>query len=473
MRNDDTEGNVKRLLKSLPKVDKVLLHPEIKRLLERFPRWMVVESVREVIAEKRERILKGEADERLLEIERVVAQCIERIEEKSLPSLRKVLNATGVVLHTNLGRAPLSQEAIEHVVSVAKGYSTLEYNLEEGKRGLRYTHVSELLCRLTGAEDAMVVNNNAAAVLLVLNTLAKGREVVISRGELVEIGGSFRIPEVMSWAGAILHEVGTTNRTHLKDYRNAIGPETGLLLKVHPSNYRVMGFVEEVSLKELVGLGRETGIPIYQDLGSGSLVDMRHKGVPYEPTVQESVRAGADLVSFSGDKLLGAGQAGVIVGRRELIEKIRRNPLNRALRIGKLTLAALEATLRLYLEGESVWEKLPALKMISTPVEELMARASQVVEGIRELAKKGFVIGIEKQHSAVGGGALPLVEMPTVSVTLSHESVMASEIEARLRASHPPVISRVQEDKVCLDMRTISEAEIGTLVGSVLRGLHQ
>ena len=447
----------------------MLLHPKIDGLLERFPRWMVVEAVREVIARRRGAILRGSTSSKLLEMESIVDECVERVEEKSLPSLRKVINATGVVLHTNLGRAPLSSEAIEQMVSVASGYSTLEYELKEGKRGLRYTHVAELLCRLTGAEAAMVVNNNAAAVLLVLNTLAKGREVIISRGELVEIGGSFRIPEVMEWSGAVLREVGTTNRTHLKDYRNAIGPDTGLLLKVHPSNYRVMGFVEEVSLSELVALSHETGVPVYQDLGSGSLVDMRLKGLPHEPTVQESIRAGVDVVSFSGDKLLGAGQAGVILGKKEFIEEIRKNPLNRALRIGKLTLAALEATLRLYLDEDRVWEKLPALKMIATPVEELMTKASVVAEGIRSLCDAGFVVGIEKQQSAVGGGALPLIEMPTVAVTLRHDGMMASQIEAALRLSNPPVITRIQDEKVCMDMRTVVDSDLEPLISVVKR----
>ncbi len=469
MKNND----YKEMLRRIPKVDRVMQQKKMEELLEAYPRWMVVEAVREVIARRRRAILRGETQSDLVEMESVVEECVHRTELKSLPSLRRVINATGVVLHTNLGRAPLSQEAIEQVVSVAGGYSTLEYNLKDGKRGLRYTHVADLLCRITGAEAAMVVNNNAAAVLLVLSTLAKGREVAISRGELVEIGGSFRIPEVMEWSGAMLKEVGTTNRTHLRDYRKAIGPETGLLLKVHPSNYRVMGFVEEVPLRELVALGREVGVPVYQDLGSGSLVEMRQKGLPHEPTVQESIRSGVDIVSFSGDKLLGAGQAGIILGREELIEQIRRNPLNRALRIGKLTLASLEATLRLYLDEENLWEKLPVLRMISTPVEVLMARASIVVDGIRPLARRGFEIGIEQHKSAVGGGALPLVEMSTVAVTLSHKEMVTSELEAVLRTGNPPVIARIQEDRVCLDMRTVRDEEVESLVSVILRGFAE
>jgi len=341
-----------KLLRGLPKIDEVLLLLKKGDTFAKAPKDLVVDACRQIVAAIRKDILAERADTLPPSAEEVAELVRRRVESMQSAKLRRVINATGIILHTNLGRAPLCKEALDRINEVARGYSNLEFDLATGKRGLRYDHVKDLLCGLTGAEDALVVNNNAAAVLLVLNTIADGKEAVVSRGELVEIGGEFRIPEVMKRSGAVLREVGTTNRTRPRDYEEAIGERTAVILKVHTSNFRIVGFTEEVELARLVGLGKERGIPVVNDLGSGCLIDLDRYGVDREPTVKDAVRAGADVVTFSGDKLLGGPQAGVILGRKDLLQKIEKNPLNRALRVDKLTLAALEGTLRQYLSEE-------------------------------------------------------------------------------------------------------------------------
>ncbi len=459
------------LLRSIPKVDSLLEHPRVEALLGSYPRWLVVEALRKLLDERRSRILAGEVGPALVDEESIVDELGERMDELASPSLRRVINATGVVLHTNLGRALLAREVWHQMEEVALNYSNLEYDLDKGERGLRYTHVVDILKKVTGAPAAMVVNNNAAAVLLVLAALAGGREVVVSRGELIEIGGSFRIPEVMAASGAILREVGTTNKTHLRDYQGAISENTALLLKVHPSNYRILGFTQSVALKDLVALGKETGIPVYEDLGSGNLVDLRSYGLPYEPTVQESLKAGVSVLSFSGDKLLGGPQAGIVLGEEGIIEKVRRHPLNRALRIDKLTLAGLEATLRLYMEPETLPRRLPTLALLAAPLEVLKERACRVKKRLEERLPSGFSVRVMEDVSYVGGGALPLAEMPTAVVALMHESMEAREIEEMARRGHPPVIGRIREEAFFMDMRTVREEDMEPMLESLGRSL--
>ncbi len=455
---------MKDKLRSLPQVSAVLEREDVRELLSSYPRWVVVEAIRRVLEERRKKILDG-LDVEVSEAS-VAQEVIERIEFFSLPSLKRVINATGVVLHTNLGRAPLPKEAVGAMAEVAMNYSNLEYDVKQGRRGLRYTHVVELLKKITGAESALVVNNNASAVFLVLNTLAKGKEVIVSRGELIEIGGSFRIPDVMKAAGSILREVGTTNKTKLSDYESAIGENTALIMKVHTSNYRIVGFTESVPLRDLVVLGERYGIPVYEDLGSGLFVDVRRFGLPYEPTVKESLRAGAHVVSFSGDKLLGSAQAGIVLGREELLEKIRKNPINRALRIDKLTLSALEATLRIYMEGEeAAVERIPVLRMLSEKVEVLKMRAEKVAKLLSERIG-GYTFEVIEDVSTVGGGALPTAELPTFCVAVNGGD--CREIDRRLRTRPTvPVVGRIKQDRLLLDMRTVREEEVELLVEMV------
>ncbi|MEM2983565.1 MAG: L-seryl-tRNA(Sec) selenium transferase, partial [Candidatus Bathyarchaeia archaeon] len=375
-----------------------------------------------------------------------------------LPNLRRVVNATGVIVHTNLGRSLIAKEIIPHLVDIATRYSNLEYDLELGERGSRYSHVEKILCDLSGAESAIVVNNNAGAVLICLNTLAAGKEVIVSRGELVEIGGSFRMPDVMRQSGARLVEVGTTNRTHLRDYEESITPETALLLKVHTSNYRILGFTSEVELQDLVRLGQNRGIPVMKDLGSGCLIDFREYGLEREPTVQEAVKSGADVITFSGDKLLGGPQAGIIVGKRECIERIRKNPLNRALRIDKLTLAALEGTLRFYIKEERALQTLPTLKMITLPYKKLRRRALYILKRVTRISRS-WDLSVRKDISRVGGGAFPILEIPTAVIAIRSFDERIQKLEKMLRKKEPPIIARLSREELILDVRTIQEDE--------------
>jgi L-seryl-tRNA(Ser) seleniumtransferase len=441
-------------LKDLPKVDEVLRRPEIAAL--DLPRWAVLEAVRREVDFRRKAILDGT----FIAAEVPSTDVVKRARELARPSLRPVVNATGVVLHTNLGRAPLAERAVERVTRVARGYSNLEYEIDERARGSRHEHVRALLCDLAGAEAAAVVNNNAAAVLLSLAALAAGREVVVSRGELIEIGGSFRVPDVMRASGAVLVEVGTTNKTRASDYEGAIGDRTALLMKVHKSNFAQVGFTEEVEVAELAKIGRARGVPVLVDLGSGTLLDpatFPGAGLPSEPTVGAQVAAGAQVVTFSGDKLLGGPQAGVIVGEAAAVETIRRHPLMRAVRPDKLTLAALEATLELYRDARALVD-VPALRMLAATPEVLRGRAER-------LAAMCGGAEVVETTSAVGGGALPLAEPPSWGIALSD----AERVDARLRAGEPPVIGRIVEERLVLDVRTIQDDELA-LVADAVKG---
>ena len=449
------------LFRKIPAVDQLLIHPVVEKALASHPKGLVLKAIHQVLDALRIDIKDGRIIEAgpELDIESVSAQISERLDIISMPSLRNVINATGVVVHTNLGRSILPERALEKFGSIAGGYSNLEYDLDRGKRGSRYTHVAEILKELSSAEDAMVVNNNAAAVLIALETLAKGREVAVSRGQLVEIGGSFRIPDVMRKGGAKMVEVGTTNKTHLNDYEEVIGPETALLLKVHTSNFQVVGFTEEVPLPELVKLGKRYGIPVMEDLGSGCLIDFSTYGLIKEPTVQETLALGADLVTFSGDKLLGGPQAGIILGRRDLVSAIRRNQLSRALRIDKLTLLALEETLRLYRDHRVAMEEIPTLKMICQPYDSLARKAERLYKLVNTLKSSNLTIELCDGTSKVGGGALPLQELKSRLLCLIPGRLSSAQMEVWLRAYSPPVITRLEKDRVVLDVRTIQEKE--------------
>lgn len=452
------------LLRKLPAVEQVLQHAEIEALLAQLPRDVVLDQIRQMLAAWRGLLLKGQLPFPDYEgcpdvISRLVQQVKENFLEVTRPRLRRLINATGVVLHTNLGRAVLAPTAIEAVITAASGYTNLELDLSTGKRGSRYAHVENLLTLITGAEAAMVVNNNAAAVLLCLSTLARGKEVIVSRGQLVEIGGSFRIPEVMEQSGAVLVEVGATNKTYLRDYERAITPQTALLLQVHTSNYRIVGFTRETTLAELVELGQKTGLPVMCDLGSGFLVDMRHLGLPYEPAVPEVVASGVDIVTFSGDKLLGGPQAGIIVGKRIYIEKMRQNPLTRALRIDKLTVAALEATLREYLPGTPKLTNIPTYRMLAMSRDEHRRRAEELAALLEEAAGGRAGVELLEGSSAVGGGAMPLAELPATLIGVKPFHLSVSELAANLRRGEPAVLGRVQDDRLLFDVRTLLKGE--------------
>jgi L-seryl-tRNA(Ser) seleniumtransferase len=462
------------ILRQIPSVDRLLATPGVQDLLVRHPRWAVLEAIRETLATCRARAQAGaltvEAVHRLLDSAALQAEVGAATLRKAGGSLRPVINATGVVIHTNLGRAPLAPSVLAAIDAAARGYSNLEFDLASGLRGSRQVHVEELLRALTGAEAALVVNNNAAAVLLAVNTLANNREVIISRGELVEIGDAFRIPDVMTRAGGRLHEVGTTNRTHLADYEQAIGPETGLILKVHRSNFLLLGFTAEVEGAELAELARRNGLPFVEDLGSGALLDFSAFGLRREPQVADAIRAGVDLVTFSGDKLLGGPQAGLLVGRRDLIARLRRNPLARTVRIDKLCLAALEATLLLIREPDRARQEIPVLRMLGQPADAVGARAEALAAALRS-AVPGVRCAVEDGTSEVGGGALPLQLLPTRLLALDPGAQGAAAMEARLRTGTAPVLARVQENRILLDLRTVAPAEEAALLTALRAAL--
>jgi len=474
--SEATRPEVSTLLRRIPAVDEVLATPQLRDLLVAHPRWAVLEAVRAVLADRRQRLLQGGvspvAAERLLNPAAVAAAVAAVTAEKAGPSLVPVLNATGVVLHTNLGRAPLAPPALRALEATARGYCNLEFDLSAGGRGSRQVHVESLLCALTGSEAAVVVNNNAAAVLLAINTVASGKEIVVSRGQLVEIGDSFRIPDVMLRAGGRLREVGTTNRTHLADYEAAIGPETALILRVHRSNFQILGFTADVDLPDLVALARRRGLLVMDDLGSGALFDLSLLGLRREPLAMDAIRAGVDLVTFSGDKLLGGPQAGMLVGRREILERARHNPFARTVRIDKLGLAALEATLRLYREPERAQREIPILRMLGLTADAIGTRAEALADALRS-DTPDLTIRIEDGRSEVGGGALPLQSLPTRVVALRPARGSATDLEARLRRGSPPVLVRIQEDRVLLDLRTIAESEEPALLHALRSALSQ
>jgi L-seryl-tRNA(Ser) seleniumtransferase len=440
-------------LRKLPSVDRLLQEDAVAALVERWGHELTVEAAREALDAARQVIREGGL---CPPPEALSQETGERLAARLRPTLRPAINATGVIVHTNLGRAPLSAEARAAMDAVALGYSNLEYDLEAGQRGSRYVHAEELLCRLTGAEAALVVNNNAAAVLLILMTFARGKQVILSRGQLVEIGGGFRIPDVMRQSGATLVEVGTTNRTYARDYEAAIDEDTAALMRVHRSNFRLLGFVHEPSLAEMVALAEERDLYLFDDLGSGTLLDTAPYGLAHEPTIQESVAAGASLVSCSGDKLLGGPQAGLILGRAELIARLKRFPLTRALRVDKTTLAGLQATLHHYLLGEAT-KKVPVWRMICQD-EALLARRARA--WVRKLKGLGVTAEVMPGRSTVGGGSLPGETLPTHLVALPVASPDA--VAARLRAGEPPVITRIEDDRLVLDPRTVlAEQEAG------------
>ena len=465
-----TTANKNSGLKNLPKIDELMLLLEKMGIFRHAPRDVVKSFCRQTVADLRQTILAAQVREdcALPNREVALADAAERvrteISDLGRYRLRRVVNATGIIIHTNLGRAPLCPEALARLIEVGENYSNLEFDLEKGQRGLRYDHVQRLLCVLTGAEDALVVNNNAAAVLLVLNTLAEGREAIVSRGELIEIGGEFRIPEVMEKSGARLREVGTTNRTRRADYEQAIGAETGVILKVHTSNFRMVGFTEEAGLEELIELGIRHQAPVIDDLGSGCLIELDRYGQDREPTVQEALAKGVDVVTFSGDKLLGGPQAGIILGKASVLRKIKMNPLNRALRIDKLTLAALEGTLLQYLQPDAAVKNIPVLKALTEPQAVVTRRARKLLTLLKKAAPVGLSLSLKKGFSLAGGGALPTREIPTTLIALQSGLISAGRLETELRKLAVPILVRIADDEVLLDVRTIAAVEFSFIL---------
>jgi len=449
----DVGARAAELLRQIPAVNGLLDRTALKDLQARVGRGLVVESTRRVLRCLRDRIVKGSLAS--VSLETLEQEIVIEAEAAARLSLKAVINASGVVLHTNLGRAPLAREAIEHLAEVSTCYSNLEYDLDRGARGKRDAHTDRLLGQLLGAEKTLLVNNNAAAVLLALNTLAEGAEVVVSRGELIEIGDSFRIPDVCAKSGAILREVGTTNRTRIEDYAAAINERTRLLLRVHPSNFRILGFTQRPSLEEFVELAQRHNLISMEDLGSGCLVDLSPHGIRDEPTAGGSLKAGVDVICFSGDKLLGGPQAGVLAGKREPLERIRKNPLFRALRVDKLTIAALEATLSLYFQGKP--QAIPALRMIQLSRPEIQQRAACLAERISALPQ--FSARVQEGDSLIGGGSTPTQALPTALLAVRHSRHSAQELDSLLRQNSPPVIARVEQDTLLLDLRTVFEEQ--------------
>ena len=462
--------NKQELLRSIPSVDKIIEREDMKALLGEYSRGIVLKAIQRKLENLRRNILNTQephSEKEPITVDFPGDDIREIIQSFSNNHLEKVINATGVILHTNLGRSILPVEAIDNLADIAHSFSNLEYDLEEGRRGHRYSHVEELLCEISGAESAFVVNNNAGAVLLTLNALADGKEAIVSRGELIEIGGSFRIPDIMKRSGALMVEVGTTNKTHLSDYEKAISEKTGLLLKVHTSNYRIVGFTSEVDLSELIELGEKHNLPLLNDLGSGSLIDFSLYGIAHEPTVQDVIQTGIDVVTFSGDKLLGGPQAGIILGKRNILDKLIKNPLNRALRIDKLTLIALESTIRLYLDQETVIQKIPTLRMITLPLEAIEKRVFVFNKKLQENKPDHIKVQIIDDTSQVGGGALPSQELPTKVVAITSKSISVQDLEKRLRENTPPIIARINKDQLRIDLRTVDESEEEYLIASI------
>ena len=459
----------KKKLSQLPSVDECIKSPYGDKWLQKYYRNIIVRSVREAIDSKRKELLDGADPD--ISIDAIAAEIEQNIIRHSAYKLKPLINASGVVIHTNLGRSILSDKALENIVSTAGSYSNLEYEIAKGKRGKRYAHIKDILIELTGAEDAVVVNNNAAAVLICLDTFAKGREVIVSRGELVEIGGSFRIPEVMKSSGAILREVGTTNKTHMNDYENAVCGNTGLLLKVHQSNYKISGFTQEVPVPDLVKVGKEFKIPVISDLGSGCMISLRPYGVHDEPTVQEVIKEGADLVTFSGDKLLGGPQSGIIVGRKKLIQKIQQNPMMRAMRIDKMTFAALEATFMQYLDEQKALKNIPTLRMLTESGDIIKKRAKKIFNALKKSISDKAALEVQPDQSRAGGGSLPEADFPTFVVSIRPHNMTVNALEKKLRLGDPPVIARIKEDVLLIDARTIQDREVKILIACIVTAL--
>ncbi|MBW1616054.1 MAG: L-seryl-tRNA(Sec) selenium transferase [Deltaproteobacteria bacterium] len=470
-----TKDNQK-LLKKIPQTDKLIQSVYKRDFFQNIPKSLIVSAIRKVTEDIRTAIINTEQQqnnnkitEKDIEQNAVIAKVKELIIEKTTPNLKRIINGTGVVIHTNLGRSPLSKESILRILDVAGGYSNLEFNLDEGKRGLRYQAVEELICEITGAEAAMVVNNNAGAVLLAIETVASQKEVITSRGELVEIGGMFRIPDIIEKSGGILKGVGTTNRTGIKDYEQAINDNTALLLKVHKSNYDIIGFTKSASLKEIVYLGKQYNICVMEDLGSGTFIDFSEFKMKYEPTVADSVKAGADIITFSGDKLLGGPQAGIIIGKKDIIQSIRKNPLTRALRIDKLTLAALEGVLRLYADKAQAVRKIPTLAMLTAPFEYIKKKAGKFKRGINSEKNSDISVKLIETNSKAGGGSLASEELLSLCAGIKINKLTAGQIENKMRASKPPVIGRIENETFLIDFRTVADEEIKIIKEAIVK----
>ena len=465
--------NIREILSKLPSVDEVLGNKNISEILNEYPRNLVLECIRESIDLKRKFILSKTDDLSNLDInvDSIVDGTINRVRLKYELSLKKVINGTGVVIHTNLGRSLLSESIKDEVLNAAFRYSNLEYDIENGERGSRYSHLTETIKKLTNAEDVLIVNNNAAAVLLVLSTLAKNKEAIVSRGELVEVGGSFRIPSIMELSGAKLVDVGATNKTHLNDYEEAISEETSVLMKVHTSNYKILGFTGSVEISELKKLGDKYNIPVIEDLGSGVFIDLSKYGLSYEPTVMDSLKQGADIVTFSGDKMLGGPQAGIIIGKKEYIEKMKKNQLTRALRVDKLTICALEATLRMYLDENKAVKEIPTLRMLTYSMCDLEAKANNLYSKIIE-KNIDAMVSIEDGLSQVGGGSMPLETIKSKVIAIVPNKINVSTLEKRLRLSSSHIIGRVYNDKYMLDIRTIFEDEFNVIAKELKNTLN-
>ncbi len=462
----------RQLLRQLPKVDELIEHFRQQAIGRQAPRRVLTQVIRQVLEQTRQRLLAWPSAEVPAIFDKVGLwhEIAEQLAKTQRPHLMPLINASGVIIHTNLGRSPLAEAALEQIVNVARHYSNLEYDLAAGQRGSRHSHLEHILRELTGAEAALVVNNNAGAVFLTLNTMARGREVIVSRGQLVEIGGSFRMPDVMRASGAILREVGATNKTHLYDYENAIGPETAMLMKVHTSNFRITGFTKEIGLAELVALGQKYSLPVVEDLGSGCFIDFSRYGLEKEPTVTEALATGVDLVLFSGDKLLGGPQAGLAVGNKIYVDQLKRNPLTRALRPDKLTLAGLEATLRLYRDEPQALAAIPTLRMLTQPAGEVKRRAQSLARRLRRRVAPETQISLVPTVARVGGGSLPQIELPSWALTLVHPGWPAHKLDRALHETTPPVIGRVEHQKLLLDVRTILPEDEATFL-TVLAGL--
>ena len=451
-------------LRHIPAIEQLLIHGTFLAMQKQYSRDLVTEALRSVVAEIRVKILSNQETSDFLDDAQLADLTHAKLEAITSSTYLAVINVTGTIIHTNLGRSLLSASACEGLLQAGGNYVNLEYDLERGDRGHRDLITEPLLQRLTGCGASTVVNNNAAAVLLTLNTLGRGKEVIVSRGELIEIGGAFRIPDVMEASGAILREVGTTNRTHLRDYENAINENTALLLKVHPSNYKIVGFTMTPEIEGITELGDRYGIPTMEDLGSGTLIDLTKYDLPYEPVVRERVNAGVDILTFSGDKLLGGPQAGIIVGKSDLIQKIRKNPLMRALRVGKLTIAALEATLRLYLNEDNLTEKLPMLYRFTRSIDELRIITEKLVMLLRQIFGEAIAVTIEESHAQIGSGSLPIETLPSLSIVLESPRISAEALAASFRTQSRPVIGRTQDGRFWMDVRTIREQELDWIV---------
>lgn len=457
---------MKKNISAIPKVDKVLALPAMASLLATHPRPTVLAAIRIVLAALRSGAVNGHLSA-VVDDTTLCSSIAKELERIIAPSLHPLVNGTGIVIHTNLGRSLLAKSACRQLLEVAERYSNLEMDMTTGERGERYTHVEALLCELTGAEAALVVNNNAAAVLLALSGIAAGKEVVVSRGELVEIGGSFRIPDVMRLSGGILKEVGTTNRTHLNDYQSAISPETALLLKVHTSNFSVVGFTAEVSVEQLVNCGREAGLPVMADIGSGSLLDLTKYGIAGETPLQEYLKAGVDIITCSGDKMLGGPQAGLILGKRRIVDKLKSEQLLRALRIDKLTLAALEATLRLYRDERQALAEIPTLRMLTLQPAALKVKATSWIRRLRPSIPASVKLSIVAGNSQVGGGSLPLLNLPTSLMAVAAEGWSPQKIDAAFRGCKTPLLGRIHRGEYLLDLRTLQDADFSALVDAM------